>query len=238
MAYIFGKEDFETGALPCSFDSTTSNGTGSITIDSTSKVAGVDSIALARSNAGGSYAIKDIGAEYSDIYFQFRIFLPNAWSMSPATYVGLFEFFDTGSAHEVLWGNVESAGGMLTINNATLGWTDVSINLTPNAVHRVEIRMKSGASGVVQIWVDNDTEGSPNYNSGVKNTGSYSTRMLSFGDIYSDNGHGTFYMDDCIMSASFIGSGSAPATPRTGTPGNAFRYVTVGNGMSRNEGAL
>lgn len=207
---VFNKETFEGGSLPGSFDAVSVLwGSGSAVIDDTSKVVGTYSAKFGASGEVNSSARKDLGSNYSELYIQFKIFIPTAFAFGGGGYFTLFEIFDVSDNERFYvtledWGSIE-----MTLGGDMGGWVDSGLVLSKNAVHKIEIRVKQSATvGNVSIWVDNNVEGSPDYNSGNINTGTSLLRKLSLGISYSLEALTDFiYIDDVICDTAFIGEG-------------------------------
>ena len=210
LAYFFGSEDFEScSSLPCSFTTNLSWGNVTPSIDGTSKVNGVRSLKEVVTGAGGG-GMKKSGLSSSEIRVQFKVWVPNPVSFGTSGYFKILSFQDAGSSNK-LWMNVEDFGTpRLTIAGDTLPYTDTGLNLVPGAVNKIEVRLKMGVSnGDVDIWLNHDSETTPNYNgSGTLNTGTGTIDAVVTGLVYApENGVSTSYFDDVIADSSFIGSG-------------------------------
>lgn len=205
-------EDFEGGSLPAGFDSQASSSTSSTVIDGTSKVTGTYSAKLGATGSGsGQYLIKNLGSDYTEIYIQFNIFIPTAFAYGTATSFVLMELRD-GSANSVIELKIDDYGTQeIILGGGTLGYTDTTIALSKNTIHKVELYFKSNAStGAWKLWVDNNTEGSPDASGSSLNTGSYPTRIVNFGSYYADGSiTDNIYVDDFKVNNTFIGSSGA-----------------------------
>lgn len=220
-AYLFGSEDFEScGSLPCSFDMDDSWGSVTPSLDSTSKVAGVDSLKEVVTGEGGGSQKKD-GFNRSEIWVRFKIWVPNPVTWGASDFFSILMLQD-GSDADTIWMNVEDYGNpRLILAGDVLSYTDTGLDLVEGQVNTVEMRVKIGAStGDIDIWLNNSTEGSPSYNgSGSMNTGTDNIDAVLAGLNYApESGISTTYYDDVIISDDFIGSGggggnNAPTAP-------------------------
>lgn len=208
MTVLFNKETFETGSSPFTFDSYVTDASGSLTLDTTSKVVGANSMKVVRTSAGQSYLVKDLTANYTELYIQFKVFIPTAFAWGTGSYLGLINTFDLAEV-DALYLNLEDYGTLRLTFGGGSGYIDTGINISKNAVHKIEIRLKISATvGVVSVWVDNNTSGSPDYTSGNINTGTIDMRYVWSAEGYSDGSHGDYYIDDFIIADAFIGAGA------------------------------
>lgn len=208
MAFIFGKETFESGTSPFTFDIYDTSGTGAQTLDTTSKVVGVNSIKLTRSTAGGARLKKTFGSDYTELYAQFKIFIPTAFTWGTGTYTGLIDLFSASEASEIGYINLEDYGTLRLTIGGVSGYINTGLDVSKNAVHKIEFRVKVSATvGRVEIWLDNNTA-TPSYSSGDINMGTTGMRVMWSPEVYSDGSHGDYYFDDVIVSTTFIGDGN------------------------------
>lgn len=210
MATLFGKETFEGGSLPASFDSQNSSATSTLVIDSTSKVTGTYSAKFGATASGsGPYLIKNLGTLYSELYIQFKIFIPTAFAYGTATSIVMLQVSDN-SANEVFEMKLDDFGALeIILQGGTLAYTDTTLTLSKNAVHKVEIYYKANAStGAWKVWVDNNMFASPNAQASSLNTGTTQMRVFNFGGYFVDGSiTNNIYTDEVIISDAFIGAG-------------------------------
>jgi YD repeat-containing protein len=219
-AYVFGVEDFEScGSLPCSFSSNESWGSVTPSLDHTSKVAGEDSLKEVVSGEGGG-GMKKGALNSGEVWAQFKVWVPSTVTWGGSGYFSVMTMQDSGSNDKV-WMNVEDYGTpRLTLGGSSLGYIDTGLNLTPNAVNTIEVRVKKGTTnGDVDIWLNNTTQGSPNYNgSGTMNVGSANIDGILFGTTYApESGVSTLYYDNAIIDSAFIGAGASNSAPTAPT---------------------
>ncbi len=231
-AFIFGKEDFETcSSLPCSFDSNASWGNIAVSIDHGSKISGEDSLKAVVTGEGGG-SLRKGGLSRSEVWVQFKVWVPNPVTWGTSSYFGLLMLED-GSTNDTLWINVEDYGTpRLTVAGDVLGYTNTGIDLIEGAVNTIEIRAKIGSSnGDIDIWHNSSTQGSPTYNgSGSMNTGTDNIDAVLAGLQYApEGGVSTTYYDDIIIDSSFIGTSTS--IPDFADPIQDIRYTydAVGN---------
>lgn len=227
-AFLFGAEDFEScGSLPCSFTTNTSWGNVTSSIDGTSEIDGVKSLKAVVSGEG-SGSVKKTGLDSSDLRVQFKIKVPNPVTFGASGFFTILTLKD-GSGNDRLWLNVEDYGTpRLTVTGNVLAYTDTGVDLTPGAVNTIELRAKTGSSsGTVQIWVNNNTAGSPSYDGGAMNIGTVNFDGVVAGLVYApEGGVSTTYFDDITVNDAFIGA-SANGTlsgPSTSTM-NGLAYI-------------
>ncbi|HEX2242235.1 MAG TPA: hypothetical protein VHK27_03060, partial [Gammaproteobacteria bacterium] len=164
-AYVFGKEDFEScSSLPCSFTSNVAWGSVTASLDSTSQVQGTKSLKNVVSGEGGG-AMKKSGLSTSEMWVQFKIKVPNPVTWGASGYFSMLTLQDS-SSNAKIWLNVEDYGSpRIILDGDNLPYTNTGLDLTAGATSTVEIRVKMGTSnGDVDIWLNNTTQGSPNYN--------------------------------------------------------------------------
>lgn len=220
-AYVFGSEDFEScTSLPCSFNTNATWGSVTPSLDSTSRVAGVDSMKEVVSGEGGGYMEKT-GLNASERWFQFKVYIPSSMAWGASGYFTLMLVEDTGDSDR-FWLTLENWGtARLTFDGASLPWTNSGIDLTQGAVNTIEVRLKNGTtSGDVDIWVSTSTphtSGSPSYNgSGTMDVGSSNLDDLFGGLVYApESGISTTYYDDFIVDSAFIGVANTPPSAPT-----------------------
>lgn len=223
-AFTFGKEDFEScGAIPCTFTTNGSYGSGNFALDATSKVNGTDSARCDITAADDGCVLQKTLTSASQYYTQYYIFFPSGWTFGVNGYLSIWATED-GVGNPV-YCNVEDFGALRIIcDGDELAYTDTGLNIALNTKTRLEFRTKiSGTVGDVDIWLNNTTEGSPDYNgSGTLNTGTQNITGMFIGGYHPDIVNDKWY-DDVIVDTAFIGSG----TPAASTP-EAQPMVQVG----------
>lgn len=206
-------ETFEGGSLPASFDTQTSNGGGTIVIDNTSKVDGTYSAKLSNSASGGALLTRNLGVEYSELYTQFKVFIPTAFSYGSSVIVVPLHYNDN-SAGTVFEMKFEDYGTQeVILQGGTLGYTDTGLSISKGVVHTVEVYYKVSATvGAWKVWIDNGTFGSPNAQASSLNTGTATMRSVQLGNITSLAAFtDSYYVDSLTVSTSFVGLG--PVVP-------------------------
>ncbi|MCP4408275.1 MAG: hypothetical protein GY807_11045 [Gammaproteobacteria bacterium] len=219
-AYLFGSEDFETcGSLPCSFDSDDSWGSVTPSLDSSGKIEGDDSLKEVVTGQGGGGITED-GFNTDEIWVQFKVWIPSSMAWGASGYATILTLQDS-SSNNTIWINLEDWGTpRLIVSGDVLSYTNTSIDLNENAVNTIEMRVKIGSSnGDIDIWHDNGTEGSPDYDgSGSLDTGTDNIDKVMAGLSYSpENGVSTTYYDDAIADSAFIGSAATSSSNATPT---------------------
>jgi hypothetical protein len=210
MALLFGPEEFAT--LVGSFTTVQQNyGSATVTLDTTSKVSGANSAKFLSTASGSASAKKDFGTTYSEMYFQFKGFIPTGYTFGVTGYAGLFQALTSADASTCTV-NIEDYGTIrVTFNNPSSGYLDTGIDLPVNSVFTVEIRVKISATvGVFSLWLNSSTEGSPTWTSGNINTGTTNFQKGVFGYTYVPDALSTaMYLDFITMDTAFIGTRSA-----------------------------
>lgn len=204
---IFFSESFENG-IPHNFN-TVGNVWGDATavLDTTSKMAGVNSLKMGATGEGSAVASYTLPEEMDEIYIQFK-FRSEITAFSD-NYTGLLALEDADGS--IFYINIEDRNyPHLTAGGDTLGYTSLAA-LNNNTTYTIEIHFKrgSGSTGKVEMWINNTTEGSPTYTSGGTNTGTGNFTGVKLGNTYAPAAYtGNFWIDDVKMSTSFIGSAS------------------------------
>lgn len=200
-------EDFEDAdPLPGEFDSDDSYGTGNFVLDSSSQVNGTYSARCDAPADDDGCALTETLTASTTYYAQMSIKLASDWSFGANGYNQLFAFGD-GTGNPV-YCNLENYGtARITCNGDEIGYIDTGIDVPINTITQLEFRVKISAStGDLDIWIDNDTEGSPDYNgSGSLNTGTQPITSLFIGGYNADGIEDRWYDDICI-GYTFFGS--------------------------------
>jgi len=207
MAIIFS-EDFETGSSPWGFDSNTNWGNGTLVLDTTSKIAGVNCAKITRTGAGGNFLEKDLGSDYSEIYLQYKFFVASDWAWSSASYGIGGGILSSADGEIGVYGCDDMGDGALsiTLSGSSFGWHDSGIDFVKGSVNTIEIYYKFNATtGIVRAWLNNGVEGSPDYEATGVNTGSASARKIRTPEVWTDGAHPDLFIDDVIVATSFIG---------------------------------
>lgn len=213
---LFGFETFESGSTPWSFDSVgTVFGAATAALDTTSKVVGANSIAYGATGEGAALARYLLGATRTSIFIQMRMFLPTGFSVGAAGYMGLFALRTSGDVDRIYF-NMEDYGTIRLTAGGEVAYTDTAVDLPVNSVFKLEIQViKSATVGRIRVWLNNDVEGSPDFDSGNVNTGANNFQKLDYGITYTEVAGSTYYMDNMAASTAFIGAGaSLAASPK------------------------
>jgi RHS repeat-associated protein len=217
-AYVFGTETFEScSKVPCSFNQVASWGSATSTVDSTSKITGVKSLKAEITGTGdGAGAQKKNNLNASEMWVQFKVWIPNPMVWGASGYANIL-ILQNSSGSDRVWLSVENYGtARLTLGGDHIGYVDTGLNLTQGSSNTIEIRVKTGTSnGDVDIWLNNSTEGSPNYNvSGTMDVGTVAIDKMLAGLAYTpEEGVSTTYYDDITFDSAFIGGGTTPTAP-------------------------
>lgn len=222
-AFLFGKEDFEScgGGIPCTFTSNDSYGTGTMTLDATSKVNSTNSLKCTIVAADDGCLLTKSITSTAETWIQLYYLIPTGWTFGVNDYASLFGTEDAIAGLDV-YCNIENYGTVrITCSGATLAYTDTGIDLALNTKHRLEFRIKISATvGDLDIWLNNTTEGSPSYNgSGTMNTGVTNMAYFFLGGYHPDAVNAKYY-DDAIQDSAFIGLGTVAAS----TPFRQYIY--------------
>lgn len=211
-------ETFETSTTTTSkFDSDGSYGTGAFTLDSTSKVNGIDSARCNISTAGDGCVLTETLSYYPqnvEYYAQFTILLPTGFAIGGSGYLSLFSFGD-GVGNPV-YCNLEDYGTIrLICDGDELAYTDTGIDIPLNTPTTLEFRVKVGATtGDLDIWKNEGDIANPTYNgSGTLNTGTQNITSFSIGGYHPDIVNDKYY-DDVYISTGFIGTDEIFPTSR------------------------
>jgi len=216
-ALTFNIEDFETcGAIPCTFTTNDSSGTGAVALDATSQVNGTNSLRCDIAAANDGCRLTKTLTSASTYYAQFYYFIPTGFTFGANGYTALFAFQDSAGGNPVRC-TIEDYGVIrITCAGDELGYTDTSINVTLNTKTRLEFKAVIGATtGDLDIWKDSTTEGSPTYNgSGTLNTGTQNITGFILGGYHPDIVNDKFYDDACV-DVAFMGTACATISAST-----------------------
>ena len=167
----------------------------------------------------GAGSMHKAGLSRSEVWVKFKIRVPSPVTYGASGWFGILSLQNSSGADRV-WLSVEDYGTpRLTVMGDVLDYTDTGLDLTPGAVNTIQLRVKTGTSnGDVDIWLNNDTQGSPSYNgSGTLNIGTVAIDRVVAGLTYAPEfGVSTTYFDDvtdrqCIHRA-------LPPTPHRPAP--------------------
>ncbi len=238
-SYLFDTEDFEgCSSIPCTFDSDVSWGNVTPSLDSSGQIEGDDSLKETVTGSGGG-GLEFSGQNEDEIYVQFKVYIPSNMAWGASGYHNILQLNDS-SDNSIFWLTVEDWGtARLTMMGDALAWTDTGLDLTKGTVNTIEVRFKKGSTnGDVDIWLDNTTEGSPDYDgSGSLNTGTDNVDDVQIGVTYAPEAISTTYFDDVVIDTAFIGtltsgggSNPSPTVPFVETVQDlTYTYDSVGN---------
>ena len=199
MALLFPIETLEGGSLPGSLDGADVNwGTGTVTIDATSKVFGTYSIKFSNSAEGEMAAYKSHSSDLAEIWITMACFIPSTFAFGISGYTGFFGINDSSDNSLIISSiNDESGNLRLTFYGSNVAYTDSNVNLPKGEVFTLEVYIKKNATtGNIKVWLNNSTEGSPDYNSGNLNTGATQIRKVVWGKAYVPEAVSDYYMDN------------------------------------------
>lgn len=169
----------------------------------------------------GSGALEKTGFNTSEIWVQFKVKVPNPFDdFGTGGYFRTLVLEDTSDVDR-FWTTIEEYSpsvARLVFDGDQLSYTNTLLNLVEGATNTIEVRVKTGSSnGDVDIWLNNTTQGSPDYNgSGTPNVGTATLDDFLGGLVYAPNsGISDIFYDNFIVNNSFIGSGAntAPTAP-------------------------
>jgi len=233
MALLFGPDNFE-GSLPSSFDSVSQVwGAPTVTLDTSGKVIGSKSLFFNSVGEGSASAVKNLGANYSDIYVQLKGFIPSGQTWGAGGYAGFFTLWDASDV-DIAKFNIEDYGtGVVRLSATTTatGYIDTGVSLPLDQIFTIEIRVKfHGSTGRIQLWLNNGLAGSPDYDSGDTNTGgSITARKLISGMAYVANATYDYYQDFISADTAFIGNRSGVVNLHVASGGDDNYQATNGN---------
>lgn len=216
-ALTFGIEDFEScGAIPCTFTSNGSYGTGQVALDATSKVNGTDSLRCDIAAADDGCVLRKTLTSASSYYVQFYFFVPTGWTFGVNGYLSLWSTEDADSAP--IYCNIEDYGVVEIIcDGSEMAYTDTGLSIALNTKTRLEFKTVISATlGDVDVWL-NDTDATPTFNgAGNYNTGTQNITSFFLGGYHPDIVADKFYDDACVDTA-FMGTACAVASAATST---------------------
>jgi hypothetical protein len=212
--FLFGREGFEGGTLPASFTSSIGAGNTTAAVVKTYDVVGRGANCVQITNATGGTSQrgvrKDLGSSYTELWIQVFLYLPPpiTWN-TQATFTNIVAW-SAAFAGNPWYTQIESPSATVTISGDTAGYHTTAKTLSAAKRHRVEYYVKISATvGQLKLWINNTVAGSPDYDSGIINTGTAGIQYVDFG--MSDSGVQTgttspYYFDDCVIDTAFIGS--------------------------------
>lgn len=207
MGYLFGYEGFENGNKG-TFDQEQTWGGGTLSYDSGSLIDGTYTLKSSMSAAGEGTVKEDLGASYETLFIQFKIHLPSGWSFDTGTYFGIMNVLDS-SNNNLIGFSIEDWNGYYRLtswSSETEDWRDIGESVAVNNTYKIEVKLvKKASGGEIKIWVNNDTEGSPDY-SFSGDVGDTDIDKILIGNTYSDGSHDPVYYDSVIISQTFIGA--------------------------------
>jgi hypothetical protein len=218
-------EDFESG-IPGDFDSVGNQwGSPTATLDTSSKIEGANSVYFNATGEGHASAQVNILEDKSEIYIQFKGFIPSGQTWGAGNYSGLLQILDNSSAELARFNfdNYSVAGHVrLSAYTAATGYIDTGIDVPTGEVFILELRVKLNAStGVIAAWLNNNVEGSPDYTSGSVNTGSGIIRIARLGVFYVPEATLGYYVDNVKIQAGYAGFTSSDVTTTQTIQGKA-----------------
>ena len=198
-------ENFEGGALPGNFDLLYSGfGAATVEIESGSPLNGAHSIHVTASEEAQKSLDFNMGAPHTELYLKLKVMIPTGFTYGAGGYIVIAGFNDgIGGYFEI---KLEDYGtNRLIIQGDTLSYTDTGIDIPADTTTILQVRLLiNGASGALQVWVDNEVEGSPDYSDVSENLGTAGMQYFSAGAVYVPNAIGDFYLDDIRVAESFI----------------------------------
>lgn len=206
----FFNEKFETGSTPWTFTSVGNvSGDAVVALDTTSKVVGTNSLAFSATGQGEATAVRNIGEDVTDQFIQIRGFVPTVFALGASNYTGFLDIRDS-SNNQLIRFNMETSTLDLTIAGGDWnpGFTDTTVDIPKNSVYRLEIQItKSATTGRIRVWLNNTTEGSPDYDSGNVDSGATAFRTIRFGGTFIPEAiTDSYYFDNIMHDSSFIGT--------------------------------
>lgn len=210
---LFGPETFESAELPGLFDSVaTAYGDATVALDSSFELSQQYSIRFAATGEGAAYAQKILDAGESTLHLQTLIKFSSDYVLPSGGYFTLLWTQDNANSEDIYL-VVEDYGALrLTMNGTSIGYIDTGINISKDEEHKIELQIiKSDTTGRIRIWLDNDVEGSPDYDSGDIDTVAGATDLFQFGVQYTPGSMtGEFWLDNIYADIEFIGNQVPP----------------------------
>lgn len=215
--FLFGIETVEDFlALPWNFTDYYEDG-GTVNIDTTSKVNGVNSLRFDGSGPDNIALIaRHLATQQSSIFVRMSGFFPTGFSFGTAGYSGILSGVTFGNTNSFYF-NLEDYGAIrLSVNGDNITFRDTGIDLPVNSVWTLQIQViKSATVGRVRVWLNNSVEASPDYDSGDINSGTIGIDKIHFGKTYVPDTVDSFYLDDFIIDDEYILPSFASPTVNT-----------------------
>jgi hypothetical protein len=207
---LFGRETFEGGTLPASFDSVANIfGAVAVTLDATSKINGTFCLKFVTTGEGGAAGIIDLGSESQALWLQCVLFLDTGFTFGASGFFTLMQILNAAQTNTVSV-NIENYGvPKVVITGTDIAYTPTSVDLPLNTKVTLEVLiLKHASAGRIMVWLNNPTEASPDYDSGAMNTGSAQLQTALFGVPYAPETISDVFVDDCAIGDAFIGNRS------------------------------
>jgi len=212
-SFLFGREGFEGGSLPATFDSQSNWGSGTATLDGTSKVQGTYSLKGGATGEGGQWV--EEAADYSEAYFQYKLLIPSDVAFGTATSFQTFALLDSSDNTVAAFSAEDWGSFRFTAWGTTMGWKDIGTTLSTDTEYQIDVYVKVGTTeGRLKVWINQNTEGTPDYDSGNINNGTANIAKVRAGLPYTDGSiTNYFYTDDFVVDEEYIGNkyGVSPA---------------------------
>ena len=223
-AEIFAKEGFENGDKGAFDGEEVWDAT--LSYDGTSKIDGTYTLKCVASQESGCAVKEDfVGGQYETLFVKAKVHLPSGWDWTGADddeSFGIVEGYDS-SDNELLSLYLEDAGSsvleLASWDSTNSTYRPTGLNPVTNSTFTVQVKfvMKSSGGRVV-VWLDNDTEGSPDYDSGSTDVGDVDIDYILFGAYYSPGSYDAVYFDSVEVSTTFIEGDAPPAEEAPSRP--------------------
>ncbi len=213
--FLFGREGFEGGSLPASFDSTAAPGNSTITAVTTGNgITGWGTYNVKITNAAGGLsqasARKNLGAVYTELWIQKTFFLTAPFVFNSGAFFTNLITWDAALAANPWYAQLEDDGVPNVTFNGNCGYINTAKAIPVARRNRVEYYIKISATvGRIKLWINNTVAGSPDYDSGNINTGTTGIQYIDVGNAALVAGTGqtsNWYLDDVCVDTAFIGN--------------------------------
>jgi hypothetical protein len=181
------------------------------------------------SGTTGAYLTKNFSPLITgDIYVRFYLFLPTGWgTANSGCQRRIVRVYNSDSSYTVI---SLTADGLALAEVGKWGGTG-GPTLSENAWHCVELHIAPpSASTLIEYWVDGTSAGTCTANFSASSTFNY----MQLGDVamasgQNNNGTGTFYWDQVVVSNFYNGPVASPSAPPAVRDGTGADIATTGS---------
>jgi len=202
---------FETGTITEFANGSSQNptsGAATISLDNTSQLDQVWSLRFAAAAAGAAVIDKTVTDPTTRINIQFLFKMSADFALHVDNYVTLLNTYDNGN-FEAIFMNLEKPSDFtLTLGGNVIPYTPTGLVLLPNVQYKIEVQIiRNATTGSIKIWLNNDDEAAPDFDTGDINTTTGNTDYFAAGIIFTPGAlTGSFWLDNYMADIVFLGN--------------------------------